>query len=233
MKKQWYRTGVAVLGGTLLLGSLTACVPLVLGGGAVTTAMVATDRRTSGMIVEDERIEQKAAAKIREILHEGSRASVTSFNRTAMITGEVRTAAQKEALERAVASVENVRRVVNEVQVVPFVSSLSQRSKDAFITSKVKASFLDAKDLQANTIKVVTEQNVVYLMGIVTPRESKRAAEIARGVNGVSKVVRVFETISEDDLANYKAREEALEKQGTAAPAVQAAEPVVEITPVK
>ena len=128
---------------------------------------------------------------------------------------------------------ENVRRVVNEVQVVPFVSSLSQRSKDAFITSKVKASFLDAKDLQANTIKVVTEQNVVYLMGIVTPRESKRAAEIARGVNGVSKVVRVFETISEDDLANYKAREEALEKQGTAAPAVQAAEPVVEITPVK
>ena len=145
----------------------------------------------------------------------------------------VLTKAQKEALERAVASVENVRRVVNEVQVVPFVSSLSQRSKDAFITSKVKASFLDAKDLQANTIKVVTEQNVVYLMGIVTPRESKRAAEIARGVNGVSKVVRVFETISEDDLANYKAREEALEKQGTAAPAVQAAEPVVEITPVK
>ncbi len=101
-------------------------------------------------------------------------------------------------------SIENTRTVVNELEVVDMVSALGQRSKDAFITSKVKASLIDAKDLQANTIKVVTEQQVVYLMGLVTPRESKRAAEIARGVNDVRKVVRVFEEISEDELARYQ-----------------------------
>jgi len=98
--------------------------------------------------------------------------------------------------------------VINELEVVPFISSITQRSKDTFITSKVKASILDAKDLQANTIKVVTEMNVVYLMGIVTPREAKRAAEIARGVNDVRKVVRVFESITEEELASYRTRQD-------------------------
>lgn len=209
MKKQWRRTGLMAVGASLLMGSLTACVPLLVGGGAVTTALVASDRRTSGMYLEDERIEQSAGAKLREHTQQGSRASVTSFNRLVLLTGEVRNAAEKAELERVVAGVENVRTVINELEVVPFVSSITQRTKDTFITSKVKASLIDAKDLQANSIKVVTEMNVVYLMGIVTPRESKRAAEIARGVNDVRKVVRVFESITEDDLANYKTRQEA------------------------
>lgn len=204
MKEQWRRTGLAVVAAGMLMGSLSACVPLLLGGGAVTTALVASDRRTSGMYLEDERIEQRAASQLRELLKDGGRASVTSFNRVALITGEVRTEAEKTEAGRLVAGVENVRSVVNELEVVPFVSSLTQRSKDAFITSKVKASLIDAKDLQANSIKVVTELNVVYLMGIVTPRESKRAAEIARGVNDVRKVVRVFESIPEEELARYK-----------------------------
>ena len=204
MKEQWRRTGLTVVAAGMLMGSLSACVPLLLGGGAVTTALVASDRRTSGMYLEDERIEQRAAAQLRELLKDGGRASVTSFNRVALITGEVRTEAEKTEAGRLVAGVENVRSVVNELEVVPFVSSLTQRSKDAFITSKVKASLIDAKDLQANSIKVVTELNVVYLMGIVTPRESKRAAEIARGVNDVRKVVRVFESIPEEELARYK-----------------------------
>ena len=106
------------------------------------------------------------------------------------------------------ASVENVRNVVNEVEVVPFISSIGQRSRDTLLTSQVKASLIDAKDLQANTIKVVTEMNVVYLMGIVTPREAQRAAEIARGVNNVRKVVRVFENISEQELASYNTRQQ-------------------------
>lgn len=204
MKQQWRRTTLAVLGAGVLMGSLTACVPLVVGGGMVTTALVASDRRTSGMYLEDERIEQRAAAKLRDMPNNGWRASVTSFNRVVMITGEVRNQAEKEAIGREVASVENVRNVVNELEVVPFISSFTQRSKDTLITSQVKASLLDAKDLQANTIKVVTELNVVYLMGIVTPRESTRAAEIARGVNGVRKVVRVFEVIPEEELAKYQ-----------------------------
>ena len=178
------------------------------GGGAVTTALVASDRRTSGMYLEDERIEQSAAAKLRETLKEGTRASVTSFNRLALVTGEVRSEAEKAEVGRTVASVENVRNVVNEVEVVPFISSIGQRSRDTLLTSQVKASLIDAKDLQANTIKVVTEMNVVYLMGIVTPREAQRAAEIARGVNNVRKVVRVFENISEQELASYNTRQQ-------------------------
>ena len=208
MKEQWRRTGLAVVAAATLMGSLTACVPLLVGGGAVTTALVASDRRTSGMYLEDTRIEQAAASQIRSVVKQNERVSVTSFNRLVLLTGEVRSAAVKAEIERTVAGVENVRSVVNELEVVPFISSITQRSKDTFITSKVKASILDAKDLQANTIKVVTEMNVVYLMGIVTPREAKRAAEIARGVNDVRKVVRVFENVSEEELASYRTRQD-------------------------
>ena len=208
MKEQWRRTGWAVVAAATLMGGLTACVPLLVGGGAVTTALVASDRRTSGMYLEDTRIEQAAASQIRSVVKQDERVSVTSFNRLVLLTGEVRSAAVKAEVERTVAGVENVRSVVNELEVVPFISSITQRSKDTFITSKVKASILDAKDLQANTIKVVTEMNVVYLMGIVTPREAKRAAEIARGVNDVRKVVRVFENVSEEDLASYRTRQD-------------------------
>ncbi|WP_313603324.1 BON domain-containing protein [Comamonas jiangduensis] len=208
MKEQWRRTGWAVVAAATLTGGLTACVPLLVGGGAVTTALVASDRRTSGMYLEDTRIEQAAASQIRSVVKQDERVSVTSFNRLVLLTGEVRSAAVKAEIERTVAGVENVRSVVNELEVVPFISSITQRSKDTFITSKVKASILDAKDLQANTIKVVTEMNVVYLMGIVTPREAKRAAEIARGVNDVRKVVRVFENVSEEELASYRTRQD-------------------------
>lgn len=208
MKEQWRRTGWAVVAAATLMGVLTACVPLLVGGGAVTTALVASDRRTSGMYLEDTRIEQASASQIRSVVKQDERVSVTSFNRLVLLTGEVRSAAVKAEIERTVAGVENVRSVVNELEVVPFISSITQRSKDTFITSKVKASILDAKDLQANTIKVVTEMNVVYLMGIVTPREAKRAAEIARGVNDVRKVVRVFENVSEEELASYRTRQD-------------------------
>ena len=107
-----------------------------------------------------------------------------------------------------------VRHVFNEVVVAPFTSTLSQRSKDALITTQVKASLLDAKDIQASAFKVVTENKVVFLMGIVTPREAKRGAEIARGINDVTKVVRVVEVISEDELARM------LPPQSAAAPVV-------------
>lgn len=216
MRKQWRRTAVAVLGAGVLMGSLSACVPLIVGGGAVTTALVASDRRTSGMYLEDERIEQSAASRLRDVVKDGNRASVTSFNRLALITGEVRNAAEKAEIERAVSGVENVRAVINELEVVPFVSSITQRTKDTFITSKVKASLIDAKDLQAHAIKVVTEMNVVYLMGIVTPREAKRSAEIARGVNDVRKVVRVFENISEEELSSYAAKPAPVEQDPAA-----------------
>jgi len=98
-----------------------------------------------------------------------------------------------------------VRSVVNDLAARPN-STLGQRSQDTYITGKVRASLIDAKDLTANAFKVVTERQVVYLMGRVTPREAKRSAEIARGVDGVRKVVRVFEPITEDELARLNAQ---------------------------
>lgn len=204
MKFKIRRAVCSSLAVVLLGGALSACVPLVVGGGMVAGTLVAVDRRTAGTQVEDESIEVKAANRIRDTLGDKARINVTSYNRQVLLTGEVGNETDKQALTRLAESVDNVRGVVNEVVVAPFTATLSQRSADTFITGKVRASLLDAKDLQASAIKVVTENKVVYLMGIVTPREAKRSAEIARGVNDVTKVVRVFEVVSEDDLARYQ-----------------------------
>ena len=80
-------------------------------------------------------------------------------------------------------------------------SSLTERSNDSFLTSKVKATYFDAKELQSNTLKVVTERSTVFLMGRVTEREASRATQLARGISGVQKVVRVFEILTEAELA--------------------------------
>ncbi|WP_159911558.1 BON domain-containing protein [Pantoea sp. 18069] len=207
MKFKIHRAVCSSLAVVLLGGALSACVPLVVGGGMVAGTLVAVDRRTAGTQVEDETIEVKAANRIRETLGDKARINVTSYNRQVLLTGEVGNETDKQTLGRLVESVDNVRAVVNEATVAPFTATLSQRSGDTFITGKVRASLMDAKDLQASAFKVVTETKVVYLMGIVTPREAKRAAEIARGVNGVTKVVRVFEVVSEDELARYEPKQ--------------------------
>ena len=180
------------------LSGLSACAPLVVGG-AVMTGMVATDRRTTGSQVEDEGIELKVASAIRQELGDSVHLNVTSFNKRVLLTGEVRTQALKEQAEKLAKSQENVGEMVNDLAVT-LPSSLTQRSKDGIITGQVKAAFLDAKDLQVNTIKVVTERGIVYLMGRVTAREAKRATDVARTIGGVTKVVRVFEEISEAEL---------------------------------
>ena len=181
-----------------LVATLSACAPLMVGG-AVMTGVVATDRRTAGTQVEDESIELKVGAAVSQNLGERVHLNVTSYNRQVLLTGEARTAADKEQAERLARSQENVRAVVNDLAVM-LPSSLTQRSRDTVITGQVKAAFIDAKDLQVNSVKVVTERGVVYLMGRVTAREAKRASDIARGISGVTKVVRVFEEISEDEL---------------------------------
>ena len=181
-----------------LVATLSACAPLMVGG-AVMTGVVATDRRTAGTQVEDESIELKVGAAVSQNLGERVHLNVTSYNRQVLLTGEARTAADKEQAERLARSQENVRAVVNDLAIMA-PSSLTQRSRDTVITGQVKAAFIDAKDLQVNSVKVVTERGVVYLMGRVTAREAKRASDIARGISGVTKVVRVFEEISEDEL---------------------------------
>jgi osmotically-inducible protein OsmY len=197
MKRQ-VRT--VVYGAVLLatLASLSACAPMIVGG-AVMTGVMATDRRTTGTQVEDESIELKVASAVRKEMGERIHLNATSFNRQVLLTGEVRNAADKERAEKLASSQENVTAVVNDLAVMP-ISSLTQRSKDVVLTGRIKAAFVDAKDLQVNAFKVVTERGTVYLMGRVTPREAKRATDIVRGMSGVSKVVRVFEEIPEQEL---------------------------------
>ena len=196
--KRTQRTVCTVLAITALAASLSACAPLLVGG-AVMGGVMAVDRRTAGTQIEDEGIELRAANRIREVLGDRAHVNITSFNRQALLTGEVPSAQDREAVEKIMAQVENTRSVVNDLAVMP-TSSLGQRSTDTFITGKVRASLVDARDISANAFKVVTERNVVYLMGRVSQREAQRATEIARGVSNVSKVVRVFEIISEEEL---------------------------------
>ena len=184
----------AALGASLLSG----CAPLVVGG-AVMTGVVAVDRRTAGTQLEDEAIELKVASAINKELGDRVHLNVTSYNRRTLLTGEVRSEADRARATLLAQSQENVKDVVNDL-LVGAPSSLTQRTKDTVITGQVKAAFLDAKDLQSNAVKVITERGVVYLMGRVTTREAQRATDIARGIGGVAKVVRVFEDISEDEL---------------------------------
>lgn len=189
---------------TLAAASLGGCAALVVGG-AVGTAFVVSDRRTSGVQLEDQAIELKAVNRIREAVGERGHVNTTSYNRTVLLSGEVASDADRAAIEQTVSRIENLRSTVNELAVMGS-SSITARSNDAILTSKVKASYLDAKDIQANAIKVVTERGTVFLMGRVTEREATRAAELARGVSGVQKVVRVFEILTEAELADLSSK---------------------------
>ena len=191
---QWVRITAAL---ALVMG-LGACAPLVVGS-FVGGAMVATDRRTSGTQLEDEGIELRSANRIREMVGDRVHVNITSYNRQVLLTGEVPNDRDRQYLAKLVSEVDNVRSVVNELAVMP-ASSLGDRSTDALITGKIKASMLDSKDIFASAYKVVTERGNVYLMGRVTQREANRATDVARSVGGVKKVVRVFEVISEEEL---------------------------------
>jgi osmotically-inducible protein OsmY len=195
----------ALLGAALLSAALSGCAPLLLGGAVVGGAMVATDRRSSATQLEDQVIEVKANSRVRELLGERGRVGTTSYNRLVLITGDVATESDKSAVEQVVSKVDNVRSVVNELAVMGS-ASLGSRSNDALLSTKVKASLVDTKDLNATAFKVVTERGIVYLMGRVTEREATKAADVARGVSGVQKVVRVFEILTDAELADLQSR---------------------------
>jgi osmotically-inducible protein OsmY/peroxiredoxin len=156
--------------------SLSGCFTLAATGVAA-GALAVIDRRTVGAQAEDEAIELKAANRVRSA-GLGGRISVASHNRRALIVGQVPDEATRQRAEQIVQGVENVRGVHNELQVSGRVG-LATYSSDALITTKVKAAYVDAKDLQTQTIKVVTENGVVFLMGLVTQREAERAAQVA------------------------------------------------------
>ncbi len=196
------RLVLAVCATVVMTSTLTACLPLVAGGVA-SGALLAADRRTSGAQLEDEGIELRALNRIRTNIGERVHVNLTSYNRQVLLTGEVPSAQDKAAVEQIVARVENVSGVVNDLEVAS-VSTLSQRSSDTLVTGRVKAALIDARDLHFNAFKVVTERGVVYLMGRVTQREADRATAVARSTTDVQKVVRVFEIISEAELARLQ-----------------------------
>lgn len=185
------------------LVSLQGCVAVVVGG-AVMGTLAATDRRTLGAQTEDRAIVFKGEAAIKRALGDTVHINVNSFNRRALLTGEVADEQIKATAEKEVRAIQGVVGVQNEI-VVSGWSNLSSRYSDTLITTKVKASFVDTKDLYGSAFKVVTEGGTVFLMGRVTPREGASAASVAAGVSGVRKVVKVMEYITEEELKSMLA----------------------------
>lgn len=177
----------------ILSASLQGCFP-VIAAGAGAGALMANDRRTSGAYVEDEAIETKAFDRIGKQYKSTAHVNVTSYNRNVLISGEVPDETAKAQVERIVANIQNVGKIHNEL-VVAGNSSMTSRSNDSLITSNVKLRFVGDQRFSANNIKVVTENGIVYLMGIVKPAEARAAGEVASGSSGVTRVVELFEYV--------------------------------------
>jgi len=171
--------------------NLQGCFPIV-ATGAGTGVLMAEDRRTSGTFIEDQGIELKASNRLDEKFKDTAHINITSYNRTVLMTGEVPSEATKQEAEKIVRGVPNVSNVLNET-IIAGNSAYTSRSNDSYLTSKIKVRFVEAGKFQTNHVKVVTENNVVYLLGLVTHKEADSAVEIARTTSGVQKVVKVFE----------------------------------------
>jgi osmotically-inducible protein OsmY len=178
---------------------LQGCVPAVIATGATVGVMSVTDRRQTTVQTEDEAIEWKAPQSVPEQYKAAAHLNFTSFNQRLLITGEVSGEEAKNAIGIEAAKVSGVKGVYNETTVGP-ASSLTARSNDSYVTSKVKARLVDEKYLSANHIKVVTEAGATYLMGIVSEREAKLAVTIARTTDGVRKVVNLMEVLSDTEI---------------------------------
>ncbi|SHH46411.1 BON domain-containing protein [Massilia sp. CF038] len=192
------RRGAQAILVAALMGSLSGCVGLVVGG-AVAAGAAATDRRTLGAQADDKSISIKADLRVPKIAGPDAHVNANSFNRMVLLTGEVKDEETKARVAREVKAIDGVLSVANELEVAG-PASYTSRSNDALITTKVKASLVDMKTISATSFKVVTERGVVYLMGRVTEREGQVASDVARGVSGVAKVVKMFEYITEEEM---------------------------------
>ena len=184
-------TGLAFV--IALTPMLQGCFP-VIAGGVAAGVLAADDRRTLGTQAEDKTIFAKAESRINERFGDRAHVNVTSFNRRVLLTGEVADVGARAEVERVVGGVENVSAIVNELQVAG-ISSITARTNDTIITSKVKGNFIDERNMASNAIKVVTEASVVYLLGLVTRAEADLAARVASRTSGVKQVVKVFDYI--------------------------------------
>lgn len=171
---------------------LQGCGVALIGAGGAAAVTSIEDRRTTGTQIEDEGVELRVGNRIGERFGDKAHVNVTAFNRWVLLTGEAPDEAARAEMEKIATAVPNVRGVSNEVQVAGS-SSLASRASDSFITSKVKARFVDARKFSPVHVKVVTEAGVVYLLGVVTDQEAEDAVEVARTTGGVRKVVKIFE----------------------------------------
>jgi osmotically-inducible protein OsmY len=181
-----------------LLASLSGCVALAVGGVGAAAA-VTSDRRTLGAQTDDKSIAVKADIRLPKITGPDVHINVNSFNRQVLLTGEVKDEAMKAAVESEVRAINGVVSVANELTIAG-PATYTMRANDSLITTKVKASLVDMKTISATSFKIVTERGVVYMMGRVSQREAQVASDVARGVAGVNKVVRIFEYISEEEV---------------------------------
>lgn len=185
---------------TLALTQLSACAPLVVGGTALAGKAV-IDRRTVGIQVEDEAIELRSESGLKGILPKNTNVKVSSYNRMVLMTGQVNSENERAQAERFVKSQDNVKSVVNDLVVAP-ETTLTQRAKDRVISAEIRAILLGTKDIHASAVHVVTQSGVVYLMGRLTELEGNRVSQLVSTsqISGIQKVVKVFDTITEDDL---------------------------------
>ncbi|MGI9024171.1 MAG: BON domain-containing protein [Burkholderiaceae bacterium] len=199
--KTW-RTAALLLASATMATQLAGCFPVfvgAVGAGAYAT----TDRRSLGAQTDDKVIDQRVSHRIEDALSQRSHVNVNVFNRKVLLTGEVPDEASRQKAEQIAKTVDNVQSVVADLEIGGMTPSTA-RNNDTFITGKVKTELVSRKDIFANAYKVVTEKSIVYLMGRVTREEGERAAETARNVSGVAKVVKVFDYISDDELAQIR-----------------------------
>lgn len=182
---------------------VSACVPLAATGIAL-GAIAVIDRRTIGAQTEDQAIELKSVSELRRFVKNTTAIAVTSFNRRVLLTGQVDTAADKQNAGAVIAGLANVRGVYNELEVKE-QTSFTVTAADTTLTTKVKTVLLRDGDVPGNSIKVKTEENVVYLMGLVTNQEAQKAAQLTSRVAGVSRVITVFEILSDSDAQRLNA----------------------------
>lgn len=183
---------------------LSGCVGLLFAGAAGTTAMIASDRRTLGAQVEDKEISRKVQAWIKADpeLKDAVRIEVVSFNRHILLIGQAPSNHLRDKVMNIASEYPNFTDLYNEIKIEEKLTT-GQSAKDALISTKIKTRMLADKELNPNHISINTEKGVVYLMGMLTPKEQKIAITIARNINDVVKVVDIFQpyTIPEPKVA--------------------------------
>ena len=203
IERRWTRAALATTAAVLVATQMAGCFFPVVLGAVGTGVYAATDRRSIGAQTDDKVIAARVDSRISDALSNRAHVNVNSFNRKVLLTGEVPDRASKDRAEEIAKAVDNVASVVSDLEVGGMTPSTA-RNNDAYLTGKVKAELVSRKDLFANAYKVITEKSIVYLMGRVTRDEGDRAAEAARGVTGVQKVVKVFDYITDAELAQIQ-----------------------------